>query len=144
MPSNQHWLIDDKVAYVKFWGEVTADEISAEVRESARLRGMSTSPQVHYLHNWGEVTKFPTSLVELNTVFRNRTDHRDRLGWVVAYGTTNRTINMLGDLFFSILRVKFRLFDTEEKAVAFLCRADPSVPEFDVDSALAALHDEAS
>lgn len=133
MPSHQEWLVGEQIAYVKFWGVVTSEEVGYEVQRSADLRAASDADWVHYLHDWREVEQFPTDLKALNKIVQSRKRDRTNLGWVVAYGTTNRTLNMLGDMFFRLLQVRFRLFEKPNNAIAFLQNVDPTLPPFTSD-----------
>lgn len=126
----QAWLIENKVVYVKFVGEISVEEIGEAFAKSNALVLESEKPPVHFLHNWSEVTNFPKKLSEMRRLTKAVKGDLRRIGWVVAFGTENRLIRFLGDVFFQLFRIRFRMFRTEKEAISFLRRMDITLEEF--------------
>lgn len=130
MTHYQDWLIANKVVYVKFWGDVSVEEIGEAFAKSNTLSLASENTPVHFLHSWGDVKTFPRKLHELRRLTTTVKGDSRRIGWVVAYGTENRLMRFLGDVFFQMFRVRFRMFLYEQEAIAFLRYIDPILPDF--------------
>ena len=130
MTHYHEWLIENKVVYVKFWGDISVEEIGVAFAKSNDLALASATPPVHYLHNWGEVTSFPRKLHELRRLTKNVKGDSRRIGWVVVFGTENMLMRFIADVFFQMFRVRFRMFLKSEDAIDFIKRIDTTVPDF--------------
>lgn len=124
------WLIENKVVYVKFWGDISVEEVGEAFAKSNTFSLETQNPPVHFLHNWGEVSSFPKKLHELRRLTKSVKGDSRRIGWVVVFGTENMIMRFLGDVFFQMFRVRFRMFLDETEAIAFLKRVDMTIPEF--------------
>lgn len=124
MSHQQAWLIQNHIVYVVFSGEMTAEDVGEAFHQSAEHVIESTDAPVHFLHNWCDVASFPTSLSKVFKASRNTKAPTRKVGWVVAYGKYNRLFKFMGDIFFQLFSVRFRLYETLEEAVDFLCKQD--------------------
>lgn len=113
--------------FVRFGGDVTVEQIAVAYKRSAELIS-EASRTVHLLHDWKQVESFPQQLNELVRETRPYRGSREHLGWVVAYGQENHLMKFLGNLFFQIARIKFRMFTDREDALRFLIRIDDDLP----------------
>lgn len=124
MPHQQTWLIKNHVVAVTFSGELTAEDIGNAFHESAQHVIESSDAPVHFLHDWRNVERFPTSLSQVFKASQNSKAPLSKVGWVVAYGKYNKLFKFMGDIFFQLFNVRFRLCETREEAVDFLCQQD--------------------
>lgn len=124
MPHQQSWLIQNRVVYVVFTGDMSAGDVGDAFHESARHVIESNDAPVHFFHNWTEVRKFPTSLSEVFKVSRDSKAPVRNVGWVVAFGQNTKLFKFMGNIFFQLFGVHFRLFETAEEAADFLCEQD--------------------
>lgn len=124
MSHQQAWLIKNHVVYVEFSGNMSAEDVGDAFHESAAHVIESTDAPVHFLHNWCDVSSFPTSLSKVFKASQNTKAPIRKVGWVVAYGKYNRLFKFMGDIFFQLFSVRFRLYETFEEAVDFLCKQD--------------------
>jgi hypothetical protein len=130
MTHYQEWLIADKVVYVKFWGDVDVAEISVAFYRSNALSQESNNPPIHFLHDWSAVTSFPKKLHELYRLTKDVKGDSRLVGWVVVFGTENILMRFLGDVFFQLFKVRFKMFQNEDNAIAFLRGVDTTLPSF--------------
>ena len=124
MPHRQSWLIKNQIVYVIFTGDMSSADVGDAFHDSARHVIESTDAPIHFFHNWEEVTKFPTSLSEVFKASRNTKAPIKKVGWVVAFGKNTKLFKFMGNIFFQLFSVRFRLFKTEEEAIDFLCQQD--------------------
>lgn len=124
MPHQQSWLIQNQIVYVVFSGDMSTGDVGEAFHDSARHIIESTDAPVHFFHNWEEVTKFPTSLSQVFKASRDTKAPIRKVGWVVAYGNNTKLFKFMGNIFFQLFSVRFRLFKTEDEAVNFLCGQD--------------------
>lgn len=123
----QEWLIPNHLVFVRFGGDITVEQIAIAYKRSAELV-QESSRIVHLLHDWEQVETFPTQLRELVSSTRSYRTRRENLGWVVAYGNENHLMKFLGNLFFQMARIKFRMFLERAEAIKFLERIDADLP----------------
>lgn len=124
MPHRQSWLIENQIVYVIFTGDMSSEDVGEAFHDSAQHVIQSTDTPVHFFHNWGGVTKFPTSLSQVFKASRNTKAPIRKVGWVIAYGKNTKLFKFMGNIFFQLFSVRFRLFKTEEEAIDFLCEQD--------------------
>lgn len=130
MPHKQAWLIKDHVVSVTFTGTLSAKDIGDAFRTSGDYAIEASEGPVHFLHDWRVVDSFPTSLSKVMKEARGSTRApAHKVGWVVAYGKNNRLFRWMGDVFFQIFGLQFRLFKTRDEAIAFLCQRDERLNE---------------
>ncbi len=124
MPHQQSWLIQNQVVYVVFSGDMSAEDVGDAFHDSGQHVIESTDAPVHFFHNWTAVTKFPTSLSQVFKVTQNSKAPLRKVGWVVAYGKNTKLFKFMGNIFFQLFSVRFRLFKTADEAIDFLCAQD--------------------
>lgn len=129
MPTEQDWLIPQQLVKVRFYGDLTLAEIGESFQRSAELVNSSTAQTVHFLHDWSEVTQYPTDISAIRRSLKARVKDRRKLGWVVAYGIKYNMMVLLAKIAFQLVRVQFRNFETEALALGFLRKCDPSLPD---------------
>lgn len=131
MPTSQDWLIEDHVVLVKFWGDVTAEEVGEAFSLSAHFLTIGKGRKIHFIHDWGSWDHFPTNIFavrrHLNVEITNV--ERRKLGWMVAYGNKNRILEFVSHVVLQIVNVPYRSFKTQEEAFRFIQKMDPNLPQ---------------
>ncbi|MEO1289591.1 MAG: hypothetical protein AAFV93_17640 [Chloroflexota bacterium] len=124
MPHSHTWLSENQVVYVVFSGIMSSDDIGEAFHESARYVIESSEAPVHFLHNWQSLESFPTSLSQVVKVSQNTKAPLKKVGWIVAYGKHSRSFEFMGNIFFQLFNVRFKLVKTLDDALTFLCLHD--------------------
>lgn len=132
MPHKQSWLIKNHVVSVYFSGIVSAEEVGEAFHLSEEHVLESSDPPVHFLHNWQDVSQFPRSISAVYKATENSKVPIRHIGWVVAYGKSTRLYRFMGDIFFQLFNVRFRLFETLEEAINFLVQNDNRLEKADI------------
>ena len=129
MPTKQEWLIEKRLVQVHFIGELSIHDIVEALETSAHFVDAGDPPSVHFLHDWTQLDKFPTNILQIMRSVNVRLAHPDRVGWMVAYGSDNRLMRYVSQTVLQIMRIKFRTFSTREDALAYLCHMDATLPQ---------------
>lgn len=127
MPADIHWIVEGAVIYQKFDGNHTVEAIHAANQKLLDMLEESERPLVHYLMDVTELSGLPKHVREVVEASRPFFQH-PKLGWSVAYGTSNPFFRMVGTLATSILRARFRVVRDKAQAYAFLNEIDETLP----------------
>jgi len=128
MPMQQDWYVDQRVAFVRFWGEITVHDVVEALDISARLVDEGAQPHVHFLHDWTEINNFPTNIIQIRQKSNVALEDEEKLGWMVVYGLDNRLLRFISQTVLQVFGIRFRMFETQEEAIAFLNEIDPTLP----------------
>jgi hypothetical protein len=134
MPVKQQWFIEDRVVYVRYWGDVSAEEIGQAYSDSLSFVRASKDPrQVHFLHDWTDWHTFPKNIMQIRKHIDVNLTAKDRqkIGWMVVYGNNNRLLSYLGRVIMQIARVSFRIYHEQDKAISYLKSMDISLKDYD-------------
>lgn len=128
MPFHQEWLMPDGIVKVTFWGDLTAEEIAKSFSVSGQFLAKSQASRVHFVHDWSQLTSFPTNLSQI----RDATDFgenlfRERLGWVVVYGVQHKLLRFVGDITFQLFQIRTHMTQDLDTALDFLYEQDKAL-----------------
>lgn len=129
MPMKQDWYIDGRVALVRFWGDVSVDDVVEALDVSAQLVKEGEYPKVHFLHDWSRINKFPTNILQIRRDSKAQLDDEEKLGWMVVFGMENRVLRFISQVVLQVFNIPFRMFSTQEEAREFLKDIDPTLPD---------------
>ena len=129
MPVEQDWLIPDHLASVRFFGDVTLHDVGVAFGRSAELVDASGGKQVHFLHDWQDVTSYPTNVIQIRQALQARVSDRSKLGWVVIYGMDHQLLRFLSHIALELFKVRVKQLETRIDAITFLYHIDPALPE---------------
>lgn len=126
MPTSQDWLLENHVVQVKFWGDVTPEEVGQAFSLSAHFLKIGQGTKIHFLHDWQDWERFPTNIFAIRKHLQvDITDNeRRKLGWMVVYGNKNRILEFVSHVVLQIVNVPFRTFKTRDEAIHFIEKMD--------------------
>ncbi|MEO8608349.1 MAG: hypothetical protein ABI690_10725 [Chloroflexota bacterium] len=119
------WLLENRIVYVLNTGIGTADDVINSMRESTALMENSTAP-VHIIID-GQTERNDISLGDLLTVMRTAPRSKN-IGWAV-YVSESKMNRFFGSIASQIAGAQTKAFETLPEAIAFLQRADITLPE---------------
>ncbi len=128
MPHNHQWLIENRVFYNEYNGDVSADDLRRMATANLKYLESSDAPLVHCFVNAENLSKMPVNLTALRDSTLPTLQH-PRMGWVIAYGTNNPLLSFLGSTVTQLFQTRYRLFDSYERAVEFLQSVDETLPD---------------
>lgn len=126
MPSQISWLLDRRVIFVKFTGEVTVEDLQSFNTSMHEYLDLGQPPLVHIISDSSETNKFPINLGALNKVFFQQRPN-PKMGWIVVI-TANRMLSFVSSMLAQLGKSRFRTFNTMQEAIAFLNDIDVTLP----------------
>ncbi|MBN1681515.1 MAG: STAS/SEC14 domain-containing protein [Anaerolineae bacterium] len=119
------WLIPDKIVLSRWTGEVTVEDVEMMVEEL----GITFENSRHTIHSMIDLSNFSHTSREAMTAYLNSPiPTHPRRGRVAVVGSSSEAID-LADYVNSALKLDMvRLFETHEKARAFLLEHDTPPP----------------
>lgn len=127
MPTQQKWYLNDRIVFVEFAGELSVDDIVEALETSINYVERSAAQPVHFLHDWTQLKKFPTNILQIRRQSDIRLSDRSKLGWMVAYGNDNRLMRYISQTVTYLFDIRFRMFSTREEALRFLHKMDDTL-----------------
>lgn len=131
MPYRLSWLVEKRVTYLEYLGELTPDELAeSEVANTVYLaeavpelgKGL---PLVHIVVDTSKATKMPTNIGQLRKIIHTNTD--ERIGWIVTI-TPNPIFRFLTSVIVQLVGQRMRQCETITEAIAFLQDMDETLP----------------
>ncbi len=122
MPIEFSWLIPNRVILQRFYGDVTLDDI----RESDRVMPTFMDegvPLIHTLMDATEITSHP-NLKEIHSTASMKIYEGE--GWRVLVGAPG-IARFIGSVVFQLMGQRYRMFDTLDEGVRFICEHDDSL-----------------
>jgi hypothetical protein len=129
MPIDFYWLLEDKVSYLVFSGDVTLDELHEG--NAVGIAMMESAPDtllIHSIHDAHNVTSFPNSLKAVMDTARTSREH-PQMGWSVSVGLANPITRFVVTMVEKLTQSRQRYIDTLDEALTFLNDVDPSLPD---------------
>jgi hypothetical protein len=125
MPFEVSWLVDQRVVYVRTYGEMTMSEMQESSVQSRKLCEEGI-PFVYVISDATDLVKVQVKLQDVLAFFRGA-KVIDKVGWSVFVGATS-----VERFFFAIISQfnnnNHRTFSKLEDAVAFIQSADDGLP----------------
>ena len=126
MPHQYQWLIENRVLFSQFEGDMDADEILVASRDAITyFRAGDNSAQVHSIIDARFVTSYP--IFNFKTLSSRESAEFRRVknvGWILLV-TQNKVIISLSRLIKGISKIKFRTFDRMDEALVFMREQTP-------------------
>ncbi len=119
------WLLENRIVHVLNTGTANADDIVNSMHEAIALLD-SGEPPVHMLVE-SQTEGSDISLGDLLTIIRNN-PKSNNIGWAV-FVSENKMNRFFGSMGTQISGVQTKTFPTMAEAIAFLKRADITLPE---------------
>jgi hypothetical protein len=130
MPYHYEWLCPKRVIFCYVSGVQTKEEVERSFAELKSRLDAGEAP-THYIVDLRDNEKVPTTDVRELQAMATFLTHPN-LGWIVAVGRSNPTINFVLALLAKLTRIRYRTVDVPQEAVAFLSIIDPTL-DLDVD-----------
>jgi hypothetical protein len=132
MPISHRWFLENRIVLFKFSGSVTFEEVVSALEDSARIVNESEEEKVHFLHDWSQLERFPTNILQIRKETNAPIRDLRKLGWLVIFGAENRLLRYISQTVLQVFRIRFRMFTHAEDAIAYLRKMDPTLPELAV------------
>ena len=136
MPYSVNWYIPDEILYIHYWGVMTNEELRESLLKMHSLMESSPRNLVHAINDVGDITQ-SVALKDSMKIVREVREH-PRVGWSISIREKSVLVKMGSALGSSLLKMRYRAFDTLDEALAHLelkdaelhwNKADPSVVE---------------
>ncbi len=126
MPYVLSWNQPQRIAFVRFNGDLSADELT-EFSENFVAHYLSPSiVNVHLISDIRAMGKFPTRMAAVRQATEIFLKH-DRMGVLVVIGSMHPLTKFLISIVTQLIGNEYRLVDTEEDALTTLYRFDNSL-----------------
>jgi hypothetical protein len=118
------WLIEKRVALIRFFGVVTIEDAAAATHDSIRLISEGDAP-VHIVNDTTAIEKYP-SLLELRRVGARETHPKTGL---TVIAVTHPVVRFLISILLQFAGTKFRIVSTRQEAVDYLMSYDMTLSD---------------
>ena len=122
------WLVAGRVIKAEYFDELDLQTMIEIGDELVTMIDSADSPLVHVLMDTERVTQYPHQVAQLvktaNNIYRN-----PRIGWSIVYGREDRLMKFVMTTITGMFKVRFRIFNTQEDAFAFLNSVDQELPD---------------
>ena len=125
MPFEISWYREGRIVGLRYYGNITLDDLKAATKAFADYVEKGTPP-VHSLADVREVNKYPVNLHQIAAAI-NRGDP-NRVGWTVIV-TSSTPIRFISTAIGNLIRSKVRAFATLEAALDYLREVDPTLAD---------------
>lgn len=125
MTALNQWLVQGRVLYARFDGEVAVDHVMAFNAEMQRWIGEEGVAPVHVILDLFGVDRLPSNIRDL--MGKMRVDHPEKSGWTVIVSSSPMT-RFIAAVTAQILRQKVHAAHTLHDACLFLVQADTTLP----------------
>lgn len=128
MPVKVGWLVENRISYFKYTGDVTIEEVTEAAAIGLEFLYQSDAPLIHSIQDNSEQTSFPKEVGQLMKSVRTALSD-PKMGWMMTVGLEGDVIRFVVTLVGRIARTRHRMFDTLEETVEFLQHVDTSLPD---------------
>lgn len=128
MPIEIGWLVEGRVSYYNYVGNITVEEIQEASRIGIMLLEQSTGSLMHTIQDNRKMDRFPREFPVLIKSVRESLQH-PKMGWMLSVGIQEDIIRFVATLVSKVTRTRHRVFTTYEEAIAFLNSADSELPD---------------
>lgn len=130
MPIEITWLVEGRVLYDQITGSPSIDEFRAGGRRLGELMTREDGQLVHILLDISAMKRMPTQIGGMSEASRPFMAHPNA-GWIIAFGSSDRMVNLIGTIVSQIFRSRFRFFRSLEESLRFLQEQDSTLPPLD-------------
>lgn len=130
MPIEITWLVEGRVLYDRITESPSLDEFRAGGRRLGELMTRDDEPLVHILLDISAMKRMPSQIGAMSEASRPFMSHPNA-GWIIAFGSRDRMVNLIGTIVSQIFRSRFRFFHSLDEALTFLQEQDSSLLPLD-------------
>ena len=135
MPVEVVWFEQDHVVRLNLVGDVTIEDMQEAVKTYIEMiESVEGNWLIHTLHDADHMESLPKSLKQTANVVRDAFQH-PRSGWTIAYAVHKPVLKLFGNMITGMLRVRYRIMESQADALAFLQQVDQTLPELVADTA---------
>lgn len=133
MPYQVSWLLENRIMLIQHIGLVTTAEMQEVLKESFEMRDRAnaalgpTGPLVHTITDATQLDKYNVSTAESQKMAKAL--RQQRVGWAI-FVSPNRIISFLAGVGHQMAGVRYRAFDSMDKAITFLRTHDDTLADF--------------
>jgi len=128
MPIKIGWLVENRISYYGYYGDVSVEELQQGQPIGQKMLSECEAPLLHTIQDNTHMTSFPSNAAFLVKITRALLSH-PRMGWMVTVGIENQFIQKLAAFVAQISRTRYRTFNTLDEAIAFLAYVDETLPD---------------
>lgn len=129
MPIKIYWLLENRVSYFKYIGDITLEELAEASEMGIRMLEESTNTLlVHTIQDGEAMGSFPRNLAQVNEITKQSHAH-ERMGWMVSSNTLDPITRFVAETVGKLSKTRQRFTDTVEEALTFLNYVDSTLPE---------------
>jgi hypothetical protein len=128
MPVKIGWLVENRISYFRYEGDVTVEEVAEASRIGILLLEQSDHELIHSLQDSRFQKSFPSNINVLAKTVREALAH-PQMGWLISVGIDNDLIRFVATLVSKLTRTRHRVIADYDEALAFLNKADSSLPD---------------
>jgi hypothetical protein len=126
MPYDISWLVENQVINLVLDGEMTVETIDEMSKTIIQYLDSSDKPLVHLLIDDSHAS---SSIRHIKSVMEvGKALGHPRFGWLIIYGSTNKTYQFMSYLISQITKIRHRRFATLAETLEFLHTVDVTVP----------------
>lgn len=128
MPVKIGWLLENRISYFRYEGDVHIREVEEAARIGIRLIEMSDEPLIHSIQDNRFQKSFPSNVkVLLSTV--NEAMRHPRMGWLLSVGIDSDLIRFVATFVNKLTRTRHRVIADYDEALAFLSSVVTTLPD---------------
>jgi hypothetical protein len=120
VPFDSGWYINERLSYLKYYGEVTDAEVQVAYDVMAEMVERGTAP-VHILIDASEIESFPTMASEPDAAIEV-----EHLGWIMLAADGDVTAS-LSESMAALANNRFQAYEDLDSALRFLMAVDTSL-----------------
>ena len=140
MPFQTQWYIPNEVAFTRYWGELSADDVAQNIKALYQLVDQSDRFLVHSITDVSAVTHQISFVETLKTV--SKSQNHPRAGWILSYGEKDVLMRFIASASSQVLHLRVRVFNNLQECLDFLKRVDNALHWADADPTIVAAENE--
>ncbi|MEO1289127.1 MAG: hypothetical protein AAFV93_15290 [Chloroflexota bacterium] len=126
MPIDIGWLVEKRVSYFDYHGDITAEELQLATRIGLELLEQVDAPLLHTVQNSDDIDSFPMQIGSVNKIVRESLSH-PKMGWIISVGIQSDIIRFVAGLVTKMMKTRSRIVEDIDEAKTFLNYVDTSL-----------------
>ena len=124
MPIDVYKVIDDKLIYMNFSGDMTLLELERMVTVLLEIiESAEDTMCIHYIRDTGDVTDFPRNIPKVSKIIQ-QVRSNPKMGWTITVNIPNAFLKYLTTFIGKLTRSREKSVDTLDEALEFLRDVD--------------------
>lgn len=128
MPVEIGWLVEGRVSYFRYMGDIHIDEVMEASQIGLTLIEQTDAALLHTIQDNHAMTSFPKRVAPLVKSVRDSLSH-PRMGWMLSVGLENELTRFVATFVSNITRTRHRIVADLPAAKTFLNQIDPALPD---------------